>query len=47
MFLMFHLPGRNVLLSSSSQVIGADTGAPGAGRTEYGAASVLLRMFWV
>ena len=30
-----------------SQVIGADTGAPAAGRTAYGATSVLIDAFWV
>ncbi|HEX4901480.1 MAG TPA: hypothetical protein VFV42_01635 [Acidimicrobiales bacterium] len=33
--------------SSSSQVIGIDTGAPGAGRTLNGATSVLLIAFCV
>jgi hypothetical protein len=33
--------------SSSSQLIGIDTGAPGAGRALYGATSVLLIAFWV
>ena len=33
--------------SSSSQSIGAETGAVPTGRTEYGATSVLLLAFWV
>src|SRR5204862_8269877 len=39
--------GRRATSASSSHVIGADTGAPGAGRTEYGATSVLMLAFWV
>src|SRR4051794_31193289 len=42
-----HLSGRRSGSSSSSHVIGTDTGAPGAGRGEYGATSVLLIAFWV
>jgi hypothetical protein len=33
--------------SSSAQSIGADTGAPAAGRGLYGATNVLLIAFWV
>ena len=39
--------GRSDGSSSSSQAIGADTGAPGAARGLYGATSVLLIAFWV
>ena len=39
--------GRRSGSSSSSQVIGAETGAPGAGRTAYGATRVLILAFWV
>lgn len=39
--------GRRPGSSSSSHSIGADTGAPGAGRGLYGATSVLLPAFWV
>jgi hypothetical protein len=39
--------GRSPGSSSSSQSMGADTGAPGAGRGLYGATSVLLTAFCV
>ncbi len=39
--------GRSPGSSSSSQPIGADTGAPAAARGLYGATSVLLCTFWV
>ena len=39
--------GRSVGSSSSSHSIGAETGAPAAGRGLYGATSVLLIAFWV
>src|SRR5207245_862311 len=39
--------GRRPGSSSSSQLIGADTGAPAAGRTAYGATRVLIEAFWV
>ena len=47
MVAMFQRSGRRSGSSSSSHVIGVETGAPGAGRSEYGAASVLLMMFCV
>src|SRR5579863_406331 len=44
---MFQRSGRRSGSSSSAHAIGVETGAPGAGRREYGAASVLLMMFCV
>src|SRR4029079_4395575 len=44
---MVQRSGRRSLSSSSSQVIGAETGAPAAGPTEYGATSVLIEAFCV
>ena len=42
-----HRSGRSIGSSSSSQAIGTDTGAPSAGRGEYGATRVLLIAFCV
>ena len=47
MFSIVQRSGRSSGSSSSSQVIGTDTGAPGAGRALNGATSVLLIAFWV
>ncbi len=47
MFSMFHRSGRSAGSSSSSHVIGVDTGAPGRGRRLNGATRVLLIAFCV